>query len=239
MAGISMDLWKYYDLIDAPTAISFLEKLGLHQGVATALRSFYAANWRLMSINGVPAPGFRAKQSVLQGCAWSNPLAAAIDVAWSCHVERQAKVAERLDAAGAWDLDSRLEMAMDALRCPPEDQGVDVVSGGEKRRVALCRLLLRKPDVLLLDEPTNHLDAETVAAHAFAAQVYSSLREGEHITARATAVSAAGRYFCNSRPEVTSWAPSLSNPSAVTSAGKSSAGFQTSMFRLSRALMVF
>ena len=78
-------------------------------------------------------------------------------------IERQAKVAERLDAAGAWDLDSRLEMAMDALRCPPEGQVVDVLSGGEKRRVALCRLLLRKPDVLLLDEPTNHLDAETVA----------------------------------------------------------------------------
>ena len=78
-------------------------------------------------------------------------------------IERQAKVAERLDAAGAWDLDSRLEMAMDALRCPPEDQVVDVLSGGEKRRVALCRLLLLKPDVLLLDEPTNHLDAETVA----------------------------------------------------------------------------
>ena len=77
-------------------------------------------------------------------------------------IERQAKVAERLDAAGAWDLDSRLEMAMDALRCPPEDQVVDVLSGGEKRRVALCRLLLLKPDVLLLDEPTNHLDAETV-----------------------------------------------------------------------------
>ncbi len=78
-------------------------------------------------------------------------------------IEKQAKVAERLDATGAWDLDARLEMAMDALRCPPEDQVVDVLSGGEKRRVALCRLLLCKPDVLLLDEPTNHLDAETVA----------------------------------------------------------------------------
>ncbi|HIG57770.1 MAG TPA: energy-dependent translational throttle protein EttA [Candidatus Handelsmanbacteria bacterium] len=78
-------------------------------------------------------------------------------------IEQQAKVAERLDATGAWDLDARLEMAMDALRCPPEDQVVDVLSGGEKRRVALCRLLLCKPDVLLLDEPTNHLDAETVA----------------------------------------------------------------------------
>ena len=70
---------------------------------------------------------------------------------------------EKLDALDAWDLDSRLEMAMDALRCPPGDTPVNVLSGGEKRRVALCRLLLQKPDILLLDEPTNHLDAETVA----------------------------------------------------------------------------
>jgi sulfate-transporting ATPase len=78
-------------------------------------------------------------------------------------IERQGKVQEKLDATGAWDLDSRLEMAMDALRCPPGDAKVDVLSGGEKRRVALCRLLLQKPDILLLDEPTNHLDAESVA----------------------------------------------------------------------------
>ena len=78
-------------------------------------------------------------------------------------LDRQGKVQEKLDAAGAWDLDSRLEMAMDALRCPPAETQVKVLSGGEKRRVALCRLLLRKPDILLLDEPTNHLDAETVA----------------------------------------------------------------------------
>jgi len=77
-------------------------------------------------------------------------------------LERQGQVQEKLDAQGAWDLDSRLEMAMDALRCPPGDTPVKVLSGGERRRVALCRLLLQKPDILLLDEPTNHLDAETV-----------------------------------------------------------------------------
>ena len=85
------------------------------------------------------------------------------DDAMNALIERQATVAEQLDAVGAWDLDSRLDMAMDALRCPPEDQEVSTLSGGERRRVALCRLLLRQPDILLLDEPTNHLDAETVA----------------------------------------------------------------------------
>jgi sulfate-transporting ATPase len=78
-------------------------------------------------------------------------------------LERQGTVQESLDAADAWDLDSRLEMALDALRCPPGDTPVKTLSGGERRRVALCRLLLQKPDILLLDEPTNHLDAESVA----------------------------------------------------------------------------
>ncbi len=78
-------------------------------------------------------------------------------------ITRQAEVQEHMDAKGAWDIDSRLEMAMDALRCPPGDTSVAVISGGEKRRVALCRLLLQNPDILLLDEPTNHLDAESVA----------------------------------------------------------------------------
>ncbi len=78
-------------------------------------------------------------------------------------IERQGAVQEKLDHANAWELDSRLDMAMDALRCPAGDTKVAVLSGGEKRRVALCRLLLQKPDILLLDEPTNHLDAESVA----------------------------------------------------------------------------
>jgi ATP-binding cassette ChvD family protein len=78
-------------------------------------------------------------------------------------LERQGQVQEKLDQMDAWDLDARLEMAMDALRCPPPDTPVKVLSGGERRRVALCRLLLQKPDILLLDEPTNHLDAESVA----------------------------------------------------------------------------
>ncbi|MCF6246343.1 MAG: energy-dependent translational throttle protein EttA, partial [Desulfobacula sp.] len=77
-------------------------------------------------------------------------------------IEKQGKIQDKLDHMDAWDLDSKLKMAMDALRCPPGDTPVNIISGGEKRRVALCRLLLQKPDILLLDEPTNHLDAESV-----------------------------------------------------------------------------
>jgi ATP-binding cassette ChvD family protein len=91
---------------------------------------------------------------------FSEPLS---DDEMAALLERQGAVQEKLDAADAWDLDSRLEMAMDALRCPPGETPVKVLSGGERRRVALCRLLLQKPDILLLDEPTNHLDAESVA----------------------------------------------------------------------------
>ncbi len=85
------------------------------------------------------------------------------DAAMDRLIQRQGEVQEKLDHRDAWDLDARLEMAMDALRCPPGDTPVAVISGGERRRVALCRLLLQKPDILLLDEPTNHLDAESVA----------------------------------------------------------------------------
>ncbi len=78
-------------------------------------------------------------------------------------LDKQGKIQEKLDHVGAWDIDSQLSQAMDALRCPPEDAKIGPLSGGEKRRVALCRLLLQKPDILILDEPTNHLDAESVA----------------------------------------------------------------------------
>jgi ATP-binding cassette ChvD family protein len=88
-------------------------------------------------------------------------------------LDQQGAVQEKLDAASAWDLDSRLEMAMDALRCPPGETPVKILSGGERRRVALCRLLLKPPDILLLDEPTNHLDAESVAWLEHHLQQYS------------------------------------------------------------------
>src|SRR5215510_16081847 len=78
-------------------------------------------------------------------------------------LEEQGRLQDRIDAVNAWDIDSQVELAMDALRCPPPDSGVRTLSGGERRRVALCRLLFRSPDLLLLDEPTNHLDAESVA----------------------------------------------------------------------------
>jgi ATP-binding cassette ChvD family protein len=101
-----------------------------------------------------------AKEFEAVNARFAEPLAPA---EMDALIARQAEVQELMDAKNIWDLDARLEMAMEALRCPPADMPVDRVSGGERRRVALCRLLLQNPDILLLDEPTNHLDAESVA----------------------------------------------------------------------------
>src|SRR5947208_610414 len=120
-------------------------------------------------------PSLTGKQVVEQGVAptmellnqfnaISDKLAEPMDDAQMNELlEQQGELQEKIDHVGAWDIDQQLEMAMDALRCPPGEQSIGTLSGGEKRRVALCRLLLQKPDILLMDEPTNHLDAESIA----------------------------------------------------------------------------
>src|SRR6201999_4476527 len=101
--------------------------------------------------------GVAAKKALVDRC---NEIAANYTAETA---DEMAKLQDEIEAQGLWDLDSQVEMAMDALRCPEPDADVNNLSGGEKRRVALCKLLLEKPDMLLLDEPTNHLDAESVA----------------------------------------------------------------------------
>eukprot|EP01035_Chromulina_nebulosa_P014258 gene14257-18881_t len=120
-------------------------------------------------------PGSTVRACVEEGVKHLTDLTAAYDATWDelaaaetdadkdKVANKQAELQDKIDALGAWDVGPQVEMAMEALRCPPGDSDVTSLSGGEKRRVALCKLLLSKPDLLLLDEPTNHLDAETIA----------------------------------------------------------------------------
>ncbi|MDR2517496.1 MAG: energy-dependent translational throttle protein EttA [Spirochaetaceae bacterium] len=134
---------------------------------------------------------------------------------------RQAEIQEKIEAADGWNLDSRLGLAMDALRCPPPDEKIDTLSGGEKRRVALCRLLLSKPDILLLDEPTNHLDAETVA------WLERSLREYEGTVIAVTH----DRYFLDN---VAGWILELDRGEGIPWKGNYSSWLEQKEARLAR-----
>src|SRR5215468_5078708 len=157
MVGVA----KYYDKRPVLKDIYLSYFYGAKIGVIGLNGSGKSSLLRIMAgidkeINGeaVLSPGYTV------GYLEQEPL---IDDSRTVHEIVEEAVQEKLDHQDAWDLDARLEMAMDALRCPPSDTSVKILSGGERRRVALCRLLLQKPDILLLDEPTNHLDAESVA----------------------------------------------------------------------------
>ncbi len=143
---------------------NFEGQISLSQGYTTGFLEQEPALDETLTVRQVVEQGAQATLDLLKEYERINEKFAESmsDEAMNKLLERQGEVQEKLDQLNAWDLDQQLEMAMDALRCPPGDAMVKVLSGGERRRVALCRLLLKKPDVLILDEPTNHLDAESI-----------------------------------------------------------------------------
>jgi len=140
----------------------YVGETALSKGYTTGLLEQEPHLEAAKSVRQVVEEGVQQTVNLLAEYEAINARFAEPDADYDALLAQQAKVQEQLDRSDAWNLDSRLELAMDALRCPPADTPVEVLSGGERRRVALCRLLLQAPDILLLDEPTNHLDAESV-----------------------------------------------------------------------------